>query len=419
MDTTLDLLQRFGIAAAIGLLIGIERGWKERERAAGARVAGVRTYTLIALLGALWAALNPVMGAWPLAAGAAVVGGGLAWFHWRSQAAQGKVSITGVIVGLVAYALGAYTLLGDRIAAIAIGVAVVGLLVSRGYLHGFLKKVTWPEMRSAVILLAMTFLALPVLPDRTVDPWDAFNPHDVWMFTVLMAAISYAGYIVVRLEGGGAALVHGSMAGALVSSTAVTLVNARLAAKDKSNAPAAEAAVSFAWMVSVLRMTAVAAVVNLELLPKLAAPIAAAAVVLGAVGLLLYRRAGTATAAKIDFGNPFDLLPMLGLGALLAAIMAAVKLLNDAFGQAGVLPLAAISGFADVDPVTISVARMAHGGIDQETAVMAILAAGVTNLATKMTTAAVIGGMGFGLRLVGVGVAAILAGGAVALAFLG
>lgn len=415
MDTTFELLQRFGIAAAIGLLIGIERGWKERTRAAGSRVAGVRTYTLIALLGALWGALTPVAGAWPLAVGTLAVGGGLTWFHWRSQEAQGKVSITGVIVGLIAYALGAYTMLGDRIAAVAGGVAVVALLVSREYLHDLLKKITWPEMRSAVILLAMTFLALPVLPDKTIDPWDAINPRDIWLLTVLMAAISYAGYIVLRLEKGGAALIHGTMAGALVSSTMVTLVNARLAAKNKANNWAGAAAVAFGWAVGLTRMMAVAAVVNLALLPKLAGPLAASAAILSIGGLLMHRAAGSGAAAKVEFGNPFDLMPMLGAGALLAAIMLAVKLLNDAFGTSGVLPLAAISGFTDVDPVTISVARMAHGGLDAKVAVQAILLAAGANMITKMGLSVAIGGARFGLPLLGAGLAAMAAAAAVAL----
>ncbi len=409
---TFDLLQRFGVAAALGLLIGVERGWRARDGASGSRVAGIRTYTLIAVFGALWGAAVPSLGAGPLAAAGAVLGAGLILFHWRSQQDQGKVSVTGVIVGLIAYALGAYCMLGDRLAATAVGVAVVLVLVSRPYLHGFLKKVTWPEMRAGVILLAMTFLALPLLPDRAVDPWGAFNPHDVWMFTVMMAAISYAGYIVVHLKEGDTALIHGSMTGALVSSTAVTLVNARLAAKSRSNGPAAVAAVCFAWMVSVLRMTAVAAVVNVALLKELAGPVAAAAAVLAGIGFALYRQARTAAAAPIEFGNPFDLLPMLGLGALLAVIMAAVKLLNDAFGESGVLPLAAISGFADVDPVAISMAR---SGLEPRAAALAILLAGATNLITKMTITVVIGGPSFGLRLVGAGAAALAAGGAVLL----
>ncbi|MBX7199207.1 MAG: DUF4010 domain-containing protein [Rhodospirillaceae bacterium] len=413
MDTS-ELLQRFGIAVALGLLIGIERGWKERARAAGARVAGIRTYTLIALLGAMWAALSPDVGAGPLVVGALVVGGGLTWFHWRSQEAQGKVSVTGVVVGLIAYALGAYTLLGDRLAAIAIGVAVVVLLVSREYLHGLLRKITWPEMRSAVILLAMTFLALPVLPDKTVDPWGALNPHDVWLMTVLMAAISYAGYIVVRLETGSSALIHGAMAGSLVSSTMVTLVNARLAAKARTNNTAAATAVALGWAVSLARMTVVVAVVNLALLPKLAAPMAAAVAVLALAAYLLHRAGGAGAAAKVEFGNPFDLPPLLGAGALLAAIMMAVKLLNDAFGQSGVLPLAAISGFTDVDPITISVARMT--ALDAKVAVQAILLAAGANMITKIGISFVIGGMRFGLPLAGAGAGAILAAGGVALA---
>ena len=410
MDTT-ELFQRFGIALAIGLLIGLERGWRTREDAEGSRVAGVRTYALMSFLGALWSALTPAVGPWPLALAGLALAGALTVFSWRGVVAHQEFSVTGVIVGLVTFALGAFAILGDKTTAGAAGIAVVLLLTAREYLHNFLRSVSWPELRSAATLLAMSFLALPILPNRTIDPWQAINPHNIWLMTVLVAAVSFIGYIAARFGRGRAAFVTAAAAGALISSTLLTLVNSRLAARSGIHKDRASTAICVGWIVSLLRLTALAGITNATLLPTLAIPITAAVVALVLAGLYFNFRTADERAAKLEFGNPFDLLPVLGLGALLAVIMVVTKLVNDHFGQAGILPLAAFSGLADVDPITLSLARIAGTALTSTDAAIAILAAATANMVTKIAIPLVFGGWRFGAPLAVTGVVAIIAGG--------
>jgi uncharacterized membrane protein (DUF4010 family) len=231
----LDLFQGLGLALAIGLLIGLERGWKYRDQEAGTRTAGIRTYALIGMLGGVWGALTPVLGSAPMAAAGLAFAAAFILFQWREAVARNEYSVTSTIVGLVVFSLGAFAVIGDRTLAAGAGVATLVILAARDNLHEFLKALTWPELRSAVVLLAMTFLLLPILPDRTVDPWNAVNPHELWLMTVSIAGLGFAGYVAVRLFGTERGLVVSSAAGAVISSTTVTLTHSRLAALNTRN----------------------------------------------------------------------------------------------------------------------------------------------------------------------------------------
>ena len=414
MDT-FDLFQRLGLALAIGLLIGLERGWRERDWAEGSRTAGIRTFALIGLLGGLWGAMTPALGPVPMAAAGLAFAVAFTLFQWRETDARKDYSVTSVIVGLVVFALGALAVIGNRTAAAGAGVATVALLAARTELHEFLRKLSWPELRSAVVLLAMTFVMLPVLPNRPLDAWGAINPYELWLMTVLIAALSFAGYVAVRLLGEHRGLLISSAAGAFISSTTVTLNTSRLAAERHGPDAALSVAVCSAWMISLARMTAIAVTVNPLLLNRLAPPIGTAIAVLALAMFVFWRQSETEDRrSDVPFANPLDLAFVLRFGALLSAVVVAVKLLSNAFGQAGVLTLAGVSGFVDVDPITLSTARLAGGSMTAEAAGQAILLAGAANMATKMAVTVLVGGARFAWKLTLAGTLAVAAG---ALAF--
>jgi uncharacterized membrane protein (DUF4010 family) len=250
---------------------------------------------------------------------------------------------------------------------------------------------------------------LPFLPNRTLDPWDAFNPYQLWLITVVLAAISFAGYAAVRVLGERWGLLLASVAGSFVSSTTVTVTNARLAAQSKAEKlPFLALTVCIAWMTSLFRMTALAIGVNGVLLEPLLPPIVAAVVVLGIAALYFYwRSAPDRVGAKASFNNPLDLKFVLSLGALIAVIAVAAKVASESLGQAGLLAVAGLSGFADVDPVTVSSARLAGTTISPAQAAQAILLAAGANLVTKIS-AAWIGGSRFAAPVTAAGILAML-----------
>ncbi len=411
MDTV-DLFQRLGLALAIGLLIGVERGWEERKGAAGSRTAGIRTYSLIGLLGGVWGVMTPIVG--PVALGLAAFGfsGAFAFFQWREQVAKNDFSVTSVVVALLTFALGVYAVMGDMAAAAAAAVVITALLSSRRVLHNFLRRLTWPELRSAIVLLAMTVVLLPLLPDRTIDPWDALNPHLLWLMIVLIGVTSFIGYVGVRVAGDRLGLLYAAAVGALVSSTAVTLNYSRLAAKAKAGVTGPiTTGIAAAWTVSLLRMTVLATVIAPSVVQTLAVPVCAAAIVLILASMFFYEKEGArGSGSQLVLDNPFEPLVMLRYGALLVTIVFISKLLTQSYGEAGLIPLAAFSGLADVDPITLATAKMVGVEITSAQAALAILAAAASNLAIRMGLAFWLGGLRFGMPLAVAGVLAFAAG---------
>ncbi len=415
MDT-IDLFQRLGLALAIGFLIGIERGWREREGAAGTRVAGIRTFALIGLLGGIWGALYPYVGSVALGLVALGFAGAFTVFQWRESVVENNLSVTTLVAGLVVFSLGVYAVVGKMSAAGAAGVATFALLAEREALHDFLKRVTWPELRAALLLLAMSFVLLPVLPNRAVDPWGALNPHLLWLMTILIAAISYAGYIATRIAGTRKGLFYAGAVGGLISSTTVTLTYSQLARKKPAVARQTVPGIVASWVVSLLRMTSLATIVAPALFLPLSLPIGAAVVVLAGLGFVINERADKGPdTPQLDLTNPFELGEVLRFGLLLAAIMVAAKLLLASFGETGLLPLAAITGLADVDPITLSVARMLGTSLTAQGAALAILIAGGANLLAKAGVAIVVGGLRHGAALAAMALLAIGAGAAMLL----
>lgn len=170
------LLARLGLVLAIGLLIGLERGWRERDAPDRSRTAGIRTYEISGLLGGILAALAQSLDTVSVLI-TAFLGftAVLAFYKAREATHDEDFSVTGVMAGLAVFALRVLAVAGDYTAA----AALAALLASREVLHGLLKRLTWVELRSALILAVMTAMVLPLLPNRTVDPWGELNPCEV------------------------------------------------------------------------------------------------------------------------------------------------------------------------------------------------------------------------------------------------
>ena len=407
----LELLHRCGLAVAIGFLIGIERGWQEREAANGMRVAGIRTFTLIGALGGICgllpgtATLGLAMLAFALPFG---------FFEWRRARAAGTLSATDFIAGMLTFALGACAAHGDMTVAAAGGVVAAAILAERQVMHSFLQQVTWKELHAALVLLVMTVVLLPVLPDRTVDPWNALNPHQMWEMTVLVGAVCYAGYIAVRVAGERRGLLFAAIMGGIATSTTVTWTFARMVRREPAVMAEVMAAILAAWIVSLLRMSALAVAIAPQLLIPLAPAVAAAACPLLIAAALAYRTAGRAPSHGLTIADPFELSLMLRFTVMLAAILLLAKLVSG--GERGLFALGGVSGLLDVDPITLSMARMANTGLSQSLAVSTILVAAAANALAKSVLAVIFGGWRLGLSLSAL---ALLAFGAGAAAYLG
>lgn len=394
-----DLLLKLGLALAIGFLIGLERGWKDRDEEEGQRTAGLRTFSLIALLGGIFGALTKGDDFLLLAAGFVTVSAALAAFFWREGVAKKDFSATSVVAAMLAFMLGAYAVLGDTQVAAGAGVAAVLLLAAKAQLHGLLARVTWPELRAGLLLAAMTFIALPLLPHEAIDPYGAINPYELWLMTILIAAVSFAGYAAIRIAGPERGTVMAAAAGGLVASTAVTLTLARLARDNPHRVRLLGGSITLSGAIMLLRVLVVVAVFNRMLAWSLAPALVAGAVAMAGFAFVLIRWApDDKKGNKADFKlkNPFELMEVLRFGLILTVVMLLAVAARHFFGEAGLIGLAAISGLADVDAITLSMAKTA--GTDTTAGpALAILTAVAVNTLAKTGYAAYVGGARIGM----------------------
>jgi len=413
MDT-FELLQRLSVALAIGLIIGLERGWQSREHPEGGRAAGLRTHALCALLGGVWGAIaqtKGVDGVLALGLAFSAFSAAIIVFRYRETAHEGTFGATTVVAAMLAFTLGSFAVVGDVQAAAAAGVAVAGLLSLKRVLHDWLIRLSWDELRSALVLLAMTCVLLPLLPNHTVDPWSAINPFELWLMTIMIAAISFVGYAAIKFAGIGAGAVIMGVAGGLTSSTAVTMTLSKLAGEHPGENRALGAGIVLSWATMMMRVLLIVAFVNFALVSKLVAPLGLAGAALTGIGLYLTRKKPAGRfPAKVELSNPFEFSTVLTFGALLTLVAVMTKVATAYAGNVGAYALAAISGFADVDAITLSMSRLGIGELGADVAARAILIVVTVNTFSKACLGWMTGGFGIGRNLFATAAAAIAAG---------
>ena len=399
MSEEQQVFYHLSVALAIGLLIGVERGWKEREAKEGERVAGVRTYGLIGLLGGGSALLAENIG--PLVMGLAFIGlAGMLTAVYIVNLRQGNEDsgITSLIAGLVTFVLGALAAMGEVAIAAASAVVTTLLLSYKPLLHRWVSALEIKELRAGIKLLLISVVLLPILPNQGYGPWQSLNPYAIWWMVVLIAAISFVGYFAIKIGGARRGIVFTGLFGGLASSTALTLHFSRMSRREAVMAPMLAMGILLACGTMFPRMLLLATVLNRDLFKPMLIPAAVMALLVYLPALLYWR---SQTHKKTDtispLKNPLELKSALSFGVLLVLVLLLGKALQSWFGEAGVLVLAAASGVADVDAITLSLARMSQDDLALHVAAMGIVIAAAINSLTKGGMATVIGGRDIGL----------------------
>jgi len=378
-DMELDAVVSIALALALGLLIGIERGWTQRDQAAGSRFAGIRTYGLLGLAGGLGGALQtafPALSAVLLAATAVLVVMG----YWRStrgqQAAPASISGTASLVGLLTLACGFVAGAGGHaLASAATGVMVL-VLAMRHQLHDWISRLDEREVLAIAHFALISLVILPLLPDTPMGPLDAWRPRQIWLVVVLVCGFSFLGYIAARRLGASRGILATAAAGAVVSSTAVT---ASLAGKmrDRAEDPAVlGSGIALASAVMFLRVIVLVAALAPFALSTLLAWAMPGMLTSLAGAWLLGRGSGKASAATspdLALRNPFALGPALILAALVMVLSVAARWVLERFGDAGLAVVLALSGMLDVDSAIITMGNLPAGTIDPRLAALILM----------------------------------------------
>lgn len=398
------------VALACGLVIGFER-----EQAAAARhqddvmFGGARTHPLFALVGALATLLSRQFGAVAFVIGflALLVFLGIGYWH---SLLRGKAGSTSEAAALLSYLLGALSTshgvvepLPRRVLVVAsVTVIVTTLLSVKPALHTLAARVSSEDIYATLKFLLVAVVALPLLPDATLGPLEVLNPRHIGFMVVLIAGLSFVGYVAIRLLGPRRGLGLTGLVGGLASSTAVTLSMSQHARRDRALERACALAIVLASTIMFLRVLVVVAVANASLVKQLAVPTASMAVAGLAVSAFFYlrSRAGAAGApGEVKFTNPFELGSALKFAVLYAGILLGTKALTLYFGTKTTYLAAVLAGATDVDAITLSMSNLAAGGLAQDVAVTSIVLAMISNTAVKAGMTVVVGGWEFGRKL--------------------
>ncbi|QAU35201.1 MgtC/SapB family protein [Janthinobacterium sp. 17J80-10] len=395
----LEVARNFLIALSIGALIGIERE-KKRGAEPGRSVGGIRTHILLALIGAAsaWQARELAMD-WIFVVTLAVVGIAVV-ANQASNRIRDPENASGLLSEVAALAsclLGAMVVVGHATLAVALAVATSAVLAYKQPLHGLVDRIGVDDIYAGIKLLIATFIVLPLLPDATIDPLGAINPHNLWLLVILISGLSLVGYVAVRWVGTTHGIALTGITGGLVSSTAVTLNFARSSRlqPDPAQAHAFSAGILLAWLVMFVRALTLVAIVNASMLRALWLPFA----LMGAVTLVFavwHYRASLLENAPVEqqgvaVANPFSLGSAIRFGAMFALVLVIVKLAQEHAPGTGVYVVSALAGSVDIDPLILSVAKQNHENGQLAQAGTAIVIAILANTAVKCIMVASMG----------------------------
>lgn len=393
-----DVLYRLASAIGVGLIIGLQRehtfGKLDRHP------AGVRTFTLVGLGGAMAAMLCGLMnGTAPFVAGFVVIGLLLVASHIAFglshrgdiESASGSVNpgagITTSVALVIVYLLGALCWYGKLLESCVIMVVMLWILTVKEQLHNFAQKLSREDILATVKFAVISALILPFLPNQAFGPpgLQVLNPHTIWLFVVFISGIGFVGYVLIKIVGPGKGIWLTGVLGGLASSTALTL---NLAGRSKDNEAYASdftLGIVLSWSVMYVRLYLICVALSGSLAGPLALPLLVPVVPSLAYALYLKFRAQKHRQGNVsEFSNPFKLLPAIKFGVVFTAVMFVANAARVYLGSGALLACSFLGGAAEMDAVAFSVIDMhLQAGLGVRELVLAFLFASLANTLTK------------------------------------
>lgn len=405
------LIWNLFIALLLGAIVGTQRGWVMRNSVEGSRVAGIRTFSLVGLLGGLVGILAKIYT--PLLLGFALIALViLACIAFVIQQKKSEdISITGVVSLVITFVLGSLSVSGEAVLAAAAAVITAVVLDNKKELHQALQRLQEYELDAALRLLLISIVLLPLLPNQAYGPWKALNPYEIWWMVVLIASISFVGYFAIKIGGAKRGILFTSVFAGLSSSTALTLQFSQLSREQANISPLLVSGILLSCGTMFPRLLIVLSVLNPQLVTLLWPIVLVMMVALYLPAWWIWRRSAI---EKIEQSNkqtnPLALQSALFFGVVLAVIMLLSHALSDLFGNAGVLILSALSGITDVDAISLALGRQSTQTLSVTTAAIGILIAASVNTIVKMGMVVAIGDKALWTKVAPVMIGCVLSG---------
>jgi uncharacterized membrane protein (DUF4010 family) len=354
----LTVTLRFGAALGLGILLGLERERTKTE----ARFAGVRTFGLFALAGGVAAFLDVSLARPWLALAVFAAAAGLVIVSYAVTAQRGELGATTEISALFAFLLGFLCVSGRVTTAAALAVASGGILALKEWLHRLASRIETADIEAALKFAIVSIIILPIVPDENFGPapLDVINPYKIWLMVVLISALNFVSYLLVKVVGAEHGIGLTGLLGGLVSSTAVTLGFAQRSRQEPQQVSPLALGILVAWTVMFFRVVLLVAAVDRALVPRTALAMTTFGVPSLAICGYLWRRQRSAGTASVSPGeNPFELGEAIRFGLLFGVITFVAKAAQVYLGDTGLYLAGAIAGLTDVDAIALSMAQLA------------------------------------------------------------
>lgn len=404
-----DDLITLGIAFGLGMLVGLQRQHTDNK------MAGVRTFTLIAILGVVSGFLtrdldNPfILPAIGLSITALLVVANIIKLKKLNETDVGQ---TTEVAALLMFAIGAYLVLGSQVIGVIVGGAMAVLLYVKEHLHNFIENLKDKDLAAIMTFAGISLVILPILPNETYGPLDVLNPQNIWMMVTLIVGISVIGYFIYKFVGKKVGIISNGVLGGLISSTATTVSYARKTTSSKNIGKMAAFVIMAASTIALARVMIEIGVVIPEKLPQLIVPLLVEFVFMVALCVVLFyfiNKDASEDDEMPEPKNPAQFKSALIFGLLYGLILLAVAFTKKTFGNEALYVVSIISGLTDVDAITLSLSQlMKGGGLETNSGWRLILLASLSNLVFKGIMAATLGtkqlakwiGVSFGLSIV-------------------
>lgn len=341
----------------IGLLIGIDR---ERSLPPGMKGMGVRTFILLALLGAIAGTITDLN--LTLVISIFVVSAILLnYYTERSAPHPNTLGLTSALAGGVVYCVGYLTHTQPNLSAV-LGATLLLTLLGRKWLHDFAKEKLKPhEIRAAATLLIIALCVVIFLPDKTLDPWQLFNPKRFGLLVAIIATLQFSGYVAIRIFGHQIGLIFMGFFGGLVSSTAVFATLPRHVVNHPDQIRSALAAGLLALLGMMVELSilvaAAAPALFLTIAPSLIAMMGASIIIV----MLLYKKESTKQKLTTP-PNPLDLKSITYLSLMITGMIAIVAVSKHFLGLEGLQMISFLGGLFEIHGVSLATSALFTSG---------------------------------------------------------
>jgi uncharacterized membrane protein (DUF4010 family) len=381
-----ELFMRFGVATAIGFIVGLQREFAHKGK--GEEIfAGERTLALMGIVGCTAAFVADILDS-PTAFFAIIillgvfVSAGYFVSAWR-----GSMGLTTEVAALIVTLTGAIVYWGHLEVAVAIGVATTVLLSIKLETDTLIQRITREDIDATLKFAVISAIILPILPNRGfgAPPFDVLNPYRIWLMVVFISGISFLGYILIKAVGTKVGIGLTGFLGGLASSTAVTISFSERSQRENALAKPFALAITVAWTMMFSRVLIEVAALNRPLFGIVWIPLVAAGIVGLSYCVYLYFSQKSVEEGEVALSNPFEIGPAVKFGLLYALILLVSRTAQLYLGDIGIYASSVLSGLADVDAITLSMAQLSSttNGLAISTAAQAIVLAAMSNTVVK------------------------------------